>query len=86
MEHADTYRIPEIRWWGLPVGLAFLVAGGGATFYANQGINDAMTSVVGAIAFLVLVAGIIALGAFIYSVIARGVGKTEAKTYVPSGA
>lgn len=84
MEHEDTYTIPGIRWWGLPVGLAFIVGGGAATFYVNQGINDATTSVIGAVAFIVLVAGIIAFGAFVYSIIAHGVGKTEAKNYIPS--
>ncbi|HEX9036756.1 MAG TPA: hypothetical protein VF808_07165 [Ktedonobacterales bacterium] len=85
MEHEDTYRIPEIRWWGLPVGLAFMVGGGAATFYVNQGITGGLTGLVGAIAFLVLVTGIIAFGAFVYSIIAHGVGRTEAKTYIPSG-
>lgn len=85
MEHEDTYRIPDIRWWGLPVGLTFMVAGFAATLYANQGVADTMTWLVGAIAFLVLVAGIVAFGAFVYSIIAHGVGKTEAKTYIPSG-
>jgi hypothetical protein len=84
MEHEDTYRIPDIRWWGLPVGLTFMVAGFAATLYANQGVTDAMTWIVGAIAFLVLVAGIVAFGAFVYSIIAHGVGKIEAKTYIPS--
>ncbi|HEU0027561.1 MAG TPA: hypothetical protein VFQ25_10645 [Ktedonobacterales bacterium] len=84
MAQEDTYAIPEIRWWGLPVGLSLMVAGGAATFYANQGITDTMTGVVGAIAFLVLVAGIVSFGAFVYSIIARGVGKTEAKRYIPS--
>lgn len=85
MEHEDTYRIPEIRWWGLPVGLTFIVAGFAATLYANQGINDdVMTFVIGGIAFLILVAGIIAFGAFVYSIIAHGVGKIEAKHYIPS--
>lgn len=85
MEHEDTYRIPDIRWWGLPVGLTFMVAGFAATLYANQGVtNDVMTFVIGATAFLVLVAGIVAFGAFVYSIIARGVGKTESKRYIPS--
>ncbi len=84
MEQEDTYKIPQIRWWGLPVGLAFMVAGAGGTAYVNQGIQGMQTIVIGAIAFLVLVAGIIAFGAFVYSIIARGVGKAEAKTYIPS--
>lgn len=85
MEHEDTYRIPDISWWGLPVGLTFIVAGFEATLYVNQGINDdVMTFVIGAIAFLVLVAGIIAFGAFVYSIIAHGVGKIEAKHYIPN--
>jgi hypothetical protein len=84
MAQEDTYRIPEIRWWGLPVGLALIVAGVAATFYVNQGIVDTTTGVVGAIAFLVLVAGIISFGAFVYSIIARGVGKAEAQRYIPS--
>lgn len=84
MEHEDTYQVPEIRWWGLPVGLSFMVGGGAATFYVNQGVDDFMTGVIGAIAFLVLVAGIIAFGAFVYSIIAHGVGKTEAKAFIPS--
>ena len=84
MEQTDTYTIPSIRWWGLPVGLAFMVGGGAATFYSTQGVNDFMTGVIGAIAFLILVAGIIAFGAFVYSIIAHGVGKTEPKSYIPS--
>ncbi len=85
MAQEDTYKVPEIRWWGLPVGLSFMVGGAAATFYVNQGITGTQTVIIGAIAFLVLVAGIIAFGAFVYSIIARGVGKTEAKTYIPSG-
>lgn len=84
MEHVDTYKIPEIRWWGLPVGLSFIVGGAAATFYVNQGITGTLTGMIGAIAFLILVAGIIAFGAFCYSIIARGVGKTEAKRYIPN--
>lgn len=84
MAQEDTYKIPEIRWWGLPVGLSLMVAGVGATFYVNQGVSDATTGLIGAIAFLVLVSGIIAFGAFVYSIIARSVGKTEAKHYIPS--
>ncbi len=84
MEHEDTYKIPEIRWWGLPVGLSFIVGGIGGTFYVNQGITGTQTIVIGAIAFLVLITGIITFGAFVYSIIAHNVGKTEAKTYIPS--
>lgn len=84
MAQEDMYTIPEIRWWGLPVGLALMVAGVAATFYVNQGITDTTTGVIGAIAFLVLVAGIISFGAFVYSIIAHNVGKTEAKRYIPS--
>ena len=63
MAQEDTYKIPEIRWWGLPVGLSFIVAGTGATFYVNQGVEGTQTIVIGALAFLILVAGIIAFGA-----------------------
>jgi hypothetical protein len=84
MAQEDTYNIPEIRWWGLPVGLSLMVAGVGGTMYVNQGIEGTLTIVIGAIAFLLLVSGIITFGAFVYSIIARGVGKVEAKTYLPS--
>jgi len=84
MAQEDSYKISEIRWWGLPVGLSFMVGGAAGTFYVNQGIVGAQTILIGAIAFLILVAGIIAFGAFVYSIIAHGVGKTEAKSYIPS--
>lgn len=84
MAQDDTYKVPEIRWWGLPVGLSFIVAGAAATFYVNQGVTGTTTVMIGAVAFLVLVAGIISFGAFVYSIIAHGVGKTEAKSYIPS--
>ena len=84
MAQQDTYVIPEIKWWGLPVGVSLLVFGIAMTFYVNQGIDNAMTSLIGAVAFLVFVAGIVSLGSFIYSIISRNVGKTEAKTYIPS--
>jgi hypothetical protein len=85
MAQEETYIIPEIRWWGLPVGLSFIAGGGAATFYANQGISGLTSELVGAAAFLGLVAGIVAFGAFVYSIIAREVGKTEAKQFA-SGA
>ena len=84
MAQEDTYTIPEIRWWGLPVGLSFMVGGGAGTFYVNQGIVGTQTILIGTVAFLILVAGIISFGAFVYSIIAHGVGKSEAKNYIPS--
>lgn len=84
MAQDDTYKVPEIRWWGLPVGLSFIAGGAAATFYVNQGVTGAATDFIGAVAFLILVSGIIAFGAFVYSIIARGVGKTEAKHYIPA--
>ncbi|HEU5344805.1 MAG TPA: hypothetical protein VFU60_10695 [Ktedonobacterales bacterium] len=79
----ETYKVPQMQWWGLPVGVVFIVSAVAATFYVNQGINDATTGFIGAIALLVLALGITSLGAFIYSIIARGVARTEAKNFVP---
>ena len=84
MAQEDTYVIPEIRWWGLPVGISLIVAGIGGTMYVNQGVTGTLTIVIGALAFLILVAGIVSFGAFAYSIIERGVGKREAKTYISS--
>ncbi len=79
----ETYKIHEVQWWGLPVGVVFIVSSIAATLYANQG-NDTITNgVVGAIALLVLAFGIFSLGAFIYSIIARAVARTEAKNFIP---
>jgi hypothetical protein len=83
MAQNQTYKISEIRWWGLPVGLSFIVAGFVGTNYANQSVASVTTGAVGAVSFLVLVAGLVALGAFVYSIITHEVGKTESKHYVP---
>ena len=79
----ETYRIPEIQWWGLPVGLTFIVSAVAATFYVNQGNDTFVNGLVGAIALPVLGLGIVSLGAFIYSIIAHSVGRTEAKRFIP---
>ncbi|HEY8323583.1 MAG: hypothetical protein ACHQ1E_02920 [Ktedonobacterales bacterium] len=82
----DTYKIPQVQWWGLPVGIVFICSAVAATFYVNQG-NDTFTNgLIGAIALPVLALGITGLGAFIYSVIARGVARGEAPRYVPESA
>jgi hypothetical protein len=82
----DTYKIPQVQWWGLPVGIVFICSAVAATFYVNQG-NDTFTNgLIGAIALPVLALGIMGLGAFIYSVIARGVARGEAPRYVPESA
>lgn len=82
----ETYKIHEVQWWGLPVGIVFIASAVAATLYVNQG-NDTFTNgVVGAIALLVLAFGIFGLGSFIYSIIARAVARTEAKNYIPESA
>jgi hypothetical protein len=82
----DTYKVPQVQWWGQPVGIIFICTAVAATLYVNQG-NDTFTNgVVGAIALPVLALGEIALGAFIYSIIHRGVARTEAPNYVPDSA
>ena len=82
----DTYKIPQVQWWGLPVGIVFICSAVAATFYVNQG-NDTFTNgLIGAIALPVLALGITGLGAFIFSVIARGVARGEAPRYVPDSA
>lgn len=82
----DTYKIPQLQWWGLPVGIVFICSAVAATFYVNQG-NDTFTNgLIGAIALPVLALGLIGLGSFIYSIIARGVARSEAPRYVPEAA
>lgn len=82
----DTYKIPQVQWWGLPVGIVFICSAVAATFYVNQGNDTFLNGLIGAIALPVLALGEIALGAFIYSIIARGVSRTEAPHYVPESA
>ncbi len=82
----ETYRIPEVQWWGLPVGLTFIVSAIAATFYVNLGEASFINGLVGAIALPVLGLGIISLGAFIYSIIAHNVGKTESQKFIPGPA
>ncbi|HET9110151.1 MAG TPA: hypothetical protein VFN78_04930 [Ktedonobacterales bacterium] len=82
----ETYRVPEVQWWGLPVGLTFIVSAIAATFYVNLGEASFTNGVVGAIALPVLALGIVSLGAFIYSIIAHNVGKTEAPKFIPEAA
>jgi hypothetical protein len=82
----ETYKIAEVAWWGLPVGVVFTVSSIAATMYVNQG-NDTFTNgLVGAIALPVLALGMLSLGAFIYSIIARSVARTEAKRFIPEAA
>jgi len=80
----ETYKIPEVQWWGLPVGLTFIVSAIAATFYVNLGDDTFLNGLIGAIALPVLGLGIISLGAFIYSVIGRSIARTEAKNFIPS--
>lgn len=80
----ETYKIPEVQWWGLPVGLTFIISAVSATFYVNLGNDTFVNGLIGAIALPVLGLGIVSLGAFIYSVIAHSVGRTEAKHFIPS--
>lgn len=82
----DTYKIPEVQWWGLPVGLTFIVSAIAATFYVNLGEESFTNGLIGAIALPVLGLGIVALGAFIYSIIAHSVGRKEAQRYIPEAA
>jgi hypothetical protein len=82
----DTYKIHEVQWWGLPVGIVFIASAIAATLYVNQGIANAVTGLIGAIALLILSFGIFGLGSFIYSIIARAVARTEAKNYIPESA
>lgn len=82
----EMYRIPEVQWWGLPVGLTFIVSSIAATFYANNGEAGFTNGLIGAIALPVLALGIVSLGAFIYSIIAHNVGKTEAPKFIPEAA
>lgn len=79
----ETYKIPEVQVWGLPVGLTFIVSAIAATFYVNLGQETFINGLIGAIALPLLGAGILSLGAFIYSLIARSVAPTEAKNFVP---
>ncbi len=79
----ETYKMPEVQWWGLPVGLAFIVFAIGLTFYVNLGQDTFLNGLVGAIALPMLGAGIVSLGAFIYSVIHSSVAATEAKRFIP---
>lgn len=83
MAQEQTYKINEISWWGLPVGLSFIVAGFAGTYYVNQGISGVSTEIIGALAFLGLVAGIISFAVFVYSIITREVGKGESKRFIP---
>jgi hypothetical protein len=83
MAQEQTYKINEISWWGLPVGLSFIGAGFVGTSYVNQAVASVTTGSIGAVSFLVLVAGLISLGAFVYSIITREVGKTESKHFIP---
>jgi hypothetical protein len=82
----ETYKVPEVQWWGLPVGLTFIVSAIAATFYVNLGYDSFLNGVIGAIALPMLGLGIVSLGAFIYSIIAHNVGKTEAKRFIPESA
>ncbi|HEX8996202.1 MAG TPA: hypothetical protein VF812_09240 [Ktedonobacterales bacterium] len=82
----ETYKIPEVQVWGLPVGLTFIVSAIAATFYVNLGEDTFVNGLVGAIALPLLGLGIISLGAFIYSLIARSVARSEARRVIPSGA
>lgn len=82
----DTYKIPQVQWWGLPVGIVFICSAVAATFYVNQGNDTFLNGLIGGIALPVLALGEVALGAFIYSIIARGVSRTEARHYVPEKA
>jgi len=77
----ETYPKPEVQLWGLPVGLSFIVAAIALTFYVNQGVDEPLTTIVGIIALPMLGAGIVSLGAFIYSLIRRAVYPTEAKRF-----
>ncbi len=83
-QQTQTYKIPEVQLWGLPVGLVFIVAAVGATFYVNLGQDTFINGLIGAIALPVLGLGIFSLGSFIYSLIARSVAETEAKNFIPS--
>lgn len=80
----ETYKIPEVQWWGLPVGLTFIVSAVAATFYVNLGNDTFLNGLIGAIALPALGVGIISLGAFIYSVIAHSIAPKEAKHFIPS--
>lgn len=80
----NTPKYPEVQWWGLPVGLTFIVAGVALTMWVNRGINDATTAVVGAFALPLLGLGILGLGAFIYSVIVRSAAPGEQKYANPT--
>lgn len=82
----DTYKIPQVQWWGLPVGIVFICSAVAATFYVNQGHDTFLNGLIGGIALPALALGEVALGAFIYSIIARGVSRTEAPHYVPEKA
>jgi hypothetical protein len=65
------------------VGLSFIGGGIVGTFYVNQAVASVTTGSVGAVSFLVLVAGLISFGAFVYSIITHEVGKTESKHFIP---
>lgn len=82
----ETYKIPEVQLWGLPVGLSFIVAAIAATFYVNLGEATFVNGLIGAIALPLLGLGIVSLGAFIYSLIHRSVARTEAKRFIPGSA
>ncbi len=83
-QQTQTYKIPEVQLWGLPVGIVFIVAAIAATFYVNLGQDTFINGVIGAIALPMLGLGIFSLGSFIYSLIARSVANTEAKNFIPS--
>ncbi|HEX8732505.1 MAG TPA: hypothetical protein VF725_10665 [Ktedonobacterales bacterium] len=76
---AQEYPKAQVQAWGLPVGLALIVGAIALTFYANAGLQDTTTIVIGIIALPMLGAGITSLGAFIYSLIRRGVYNHEVK-------
>lgn len=75
----ETYPKAVVQLWGLPVGLALIVGAIAATFYANVGVNDSTTTIIGILALPVLGLGIVSLGSFIYSLIRRGVYSHEVK-------
>ncbi len=75
----ETYKIPEVQWWGLPVGITFIVSAVALTFYVNRGDVTFLNGVIGAIALPLLGAGLASFAAFIYSIITHGAAPGEAK-------
>lgn len=76
---AQEYPKATVQAWGLPVGLALIIGAIAATFYANVGVNDNTTTIIGILALPTLGFGIVSLGSFIYSLIRRGIYKHEVK-------